>query len=454
MKINLNEKQDIEFKESWQDKYLEWICAFANAKGGSLFIGIADDGTIKGLSNSKKLMEDLPNKINQSLGIIVGVQLHSKKDLEYIQIDVPVFSQPISYKSRYFYRTGSTKQELTGASLTNFIIKKSGLTWDEYPEDNITIDDFDTETIDYYKELVSDANRFQDISKLTTYEVLDKLNLINDGKYKKAAVILFGKNPKRFYIGNSVQIGRFNESGSILIGNDRIEKNLLMTLKDTMEILKYKYLKFEVEILGIKRKESLEYPEEVLRETILNALIHRNYQSTDSIQIRITDSSLSIWSPGVLHPEITLSMLSTTHPSKPNNKLIADICFKAGLIESWGKGTISIIESNTYHGLQSTEIKEFAGGIQVSFIQTDQVTEQATDQATDQGIDQLIKALKFKDLDKLELMKVLDLNHKPHFNDKYIKPLLEQDLIEMTIPDKPKSPNQKYRLTQKGKKLL
>lgn len=454
MKINLNEKQDIEFKESWQDKYLEWICAFANAKGGSLFIGIADDGTIKGLSNSKKLMEDLPNKINQSLGIIVDVQLHSKKDLEYIQIDVPVFSQPISYKSRYFYRTGSTKQELTGASLTNFIIKKSGLTWDEYPEDNITIDDFDTETIDYYKELVSDANRFQDISKLTTYEVLDKLNLINDGKYKKAAVILFGKNPKRFYIGNSVQIGRFNESGSILIGNDRIEKNLLMTLKDTMEILKYKYLKFEVEILGIKRKESLEYPEEVLRETILNALIHRNYQSTDSIQIRITDSSLSIWSPGVLHPEITLSMLSTTHPSKPNNKLIADICFKAGLIESWGKGTISIIESNTYHGLQSTEIKEFAGGIQVSFIQTDQVTEQATDQATDQGIDQLIKALKFKDLDKLELMKVLDLNHKPHFNDKYIKPLLEQDLIEMTIPDKPKSPNQKYRLTQKGKKLL
>lgn len=70
-----NENQVIEWKESWQDKYLEWICGYANAQGGTLYIGIDDNGEVLGLDAKavKKLMEDIPNKITAAFGITCDV---------------------------------------------------------------------------------------------------------------------------------------------------------------------------------------------------------------------------------------------------------------------------------------------------------------------------------------------------------------------------------------------
>lgn len=79
------ESQNIEWKESWRDEYLKWICGFANAQGGGkIYIGTRDDGTVIGVSNSKKLLEDIPNKIQNKLGIMADVNLLTEGELDYI----------------------------------------------------------------------------------------------------------------------------------------------------------------------------------------------------------------------------------------------------------------------------------------------------------------------------------------------------------------------------------
>ena len=76
-----NESQNIEYKESWRDEYLKWICGFANAQGGSIFIGVNDKKEVVGVENSKKLMEDIPNKVRDVLGIVVDVNLHEERTI-------------------------------------------------------------------------------------------------------------------------------------------------------------------------------------------------------------------------------------------------------------------------------------------------------------------------------------------------------------------------------------
>ena len=125
-KLHLPEDQNIECKESWRDEYLKWICGFANAQGGRIYIGVEDGShEIVGVGNSKRLLEDLPNKIVTNLGIMADVNLLHEDGLDYIEIVVKPSNIPIAYKGVYHYRSGSTKQELKGTALQNFLLKKS-----------------------------------------------------------------------------------------------------------------------------------------------------------------------------------------------------------------------------------------------------------------------------------------------------------------------------------------
>ena len=120
------EQQNIEYKQSWHDDYLKWVCGFANAQGGNIFIGKDDDGEIVGVANYKTLMDEIPNKIRNLMGITIDVNLHGENSKYYIEIVIHPYSVPISLRGRYYFRSGSTKQELTGASLNEFLLKKSG----------------------------------------------------------------------------------------------------------------------------------------------------------------------------------------------------------------------------------------------------------------------------------------------------------------------------------------
>jgi ATP-dependent DNA helicase RecG len=127
------ENQNIEWKQSWRDEYLKWICGFANAQGGVLMIGKNDKGQVVGVAKAAQLLEKIPNKIRDLLGMVVPVYLHTAGGLDWLEIVVEAYPSPISYKGEYHVRSGSTKQELKGTALDQFLLKRYGRKWDGAP---------------------------------------------------------------------------------------------------------------------------------------------------------------------------------------------------------------------------------------------------------------------------------------------------------------------------------
>jgi len=143
----MQETQNIEFKESWRDEYLRIISAFANSQGGKLFLGVKDNGDILGVNNGKKLLEDIPNKSIQFLGLTINVNLVHRNNFNIVEVIVLPSDVPISYKGKYYIRSGSTVQELTGSNLRNFILKKDSISWDEIVVPDAKIYDLDSKKI-------------------------------------------------------------------------------------------------------------------------------------------------------------------------------------------------------------------------------------------------------------------------------------------------------------------
>ena len=135
------EHQSIEWKESWQDEYLKWICGYANAYGGTIYIGTDDDGNVVGIDNARDLLERIPNKITDTMGIIADVNLLYKGKLEYLQIIVDKYPSLISFRGKYYYRSGSTMREITGKELERALLKTQGRTWDGVPLPKLTVAD-------------------------------------------------------------------------------------------------------------------------------------------------------------------------------------------------------------------------------------------------------------------------------------------------------------------------
>jgi ATP-dependent DNA helicase RecG len=172
----MSENQNIEYKSVWNNKYLKWICGFANAQGGTLFIGKDDNGAVVGITNAKRLLEDIPNKITAILGIIADVNLHETPQGEFIEIVVEPQPNPVNYKGEYHYRSGSTKQELKGAALDKFLLQKQGRKWDSVLVPQVTVADLKQDTFTFFKERGIKSNRIDEsIRNDTPAQVLENL---------------------------------------------------------------------------------------------------------------------------------------------------------------------------------------------------------------------------------------------------------------------------------------
>ncbi|MGK9476731.1 ATP-binding protein [Melioribacter sp. OK-6-Me] len=359
------EQHNIEYKTSWHEDHLKTICAFANSQGGKLYIGKDDKGITIGTLEYKKLMDDLPNKIKNRLGITTEVNLLTDDEKHFIEIFVPSYSVAISLRGRYYIRSGSTTTELTGNSLNDFLLKKSGKTWDDIIEDRASLNDVDENTISRFLKDANKSGRLPKSENLNTNELLEKLRLSDNNKLKRAAIILFGKDPGRFYPNISVKIGRFGKDDTDLKFQEVIEGNLLHKLDETLLQLNRKFLTQKIDFEGMQRIEKGEYPIAALREMLLNALVHKTYSGA-TIQLRIYDDKISIWNEGTLPEGLTFEALKQEHPSRPRNPIIADVCFLGGYIDAWGRGTLKIINSCKEAELPEPEMKESAGGFQVT----------------------------------------------------------------------------------------
>jgi ATP-dependent DNA helicase RecG len=371
------EQQNIEYKQSWHDDYLKWVCGFANAQGGVIFIGKDDNGKVVGISDYKKLMDEIPNKVKDLMGILVDVNLYDEKGLYFLEIITQSYAVPISLRGRYYYRSGSTKQELIGAALTDYLLRKSGKTWDEVSEPTATLDDIDDASLKSYIAASLHAGRIADVEGLSKADLIAKLRLTDDNGYiKRAAIVLFGKNPTKFFNNCVVKIGRFGKDSSDIRFQETVEGNIVYLLKEVMEQLNRKFFTRAITFEGMQRIEKGEYPIAALREMLLNALVHRNYLGSSVVQMRMFDNHFNIWNEGELPAGISLDSLKRQHPSRPRNLLIADVCFKAGYIDAWGSGTLKIISTCKEAGLPDPEIIEQDGGILVTLFKNKYSVEQ------------------------------------------------------------------------------
>jgi ATP-dependent DNA helicase RecG len=440
------ESQNIEYKESWRDEYLKWICGFANAQGGKIYIGCDDNGNVVGINNSKKLLEDIPNKVRDAMGIIVGVNLLTDGGKEYIEIDVPSYPVGISCKGVYHYRSGSTKQILTGPALEAFLLRKHGATWDNSPMPAFTMDDVDDNVVAVFKKLAAKKGRIDSSFLDEPKEVLlDRLHLVNGNYLTNAAMLLFSKDPERYQLGAFLKVGYF-ENDADLLYQDEIHGSLLEQVDKAIELIYLKYMRAKISYEGIQRIERYFVPEAALREALLNAVCHKQYQSGIPIQISVYEDRLYVANVGSLPEDWTLEKLMNKHTSKPYNPNIAYVFYLAGFIESWGRGVEKICTALRAENLPMPEYTVNPGDIMIKFTGPEDRIIRVTDRLSDQLSEKLSDKLSDKEKLTLELL-VEDPGYtSPQIADKmgvsrvsvtkYLKALKEKRLIERVGSDR------------------
>ena len=231
-------------------------------------------------------MADIPNKIVNYLDIVADVNLLHKEDKDYIEIAVQPCNLPIAYHGIYHYRSGSTKQELKGAALQQFLLRKMGHSWDDIENERATLDDIDRQAIDFFLRKAVDAGRMPvDSLNETTEKVLSNLNLIGgEGKLRNAALLLFGKNPAKFFTSVQFRIGRFGRDEADLMFQDVVDGNIIQMTDRVIEVLKS------------KNDDPLNDPLKLssLEKDILKLIVKDNQSTYDNLAISLSVSSATI----------------------------------------------------------------------------------------------------------------------------------------------------------------
>ena len=337
------ETQHVEWKRSWRDEHLKWICGFANAQGGVLEIGKDDDGEVVGVEGVLRLLEEIPGKVQSLLGIVVDVNLRSESGREYLEIAVEPHPNPISYKGEFHFRSGSTKQVLRGAALSRFLLARYGKTWDDMPLPGVGLKDLDDRVVDAFRRRAVGSGRLpEEVLGEPIERLVENLSLRDGEHLKRAAALLFHPSPGRLVPDAYVKIGYFR--GSELLFQDEVEGDLFTQVNRSMDLLYTKYTRGLISYDGVYRVETFPVPREAMREAVINAVIHRDYASPTTIQIRVRDDRIAIWNAAHLTPEWVADLLAEEMSSRPHNPRIAYAFFRAGMIEAWGRGIRRIVD--------------------------------------------------------------------------------------------------------------
>ncbi len=203
-----------------------------------------------------------------------------------------------------------------------------------------------------------------------TNEVLMRLNALKNGKPTNASILLFAKEPQKFFFQAEVRCVRFkgNEAVKPFIDMKVISENIIDQVNKTLNFV-LEHIPKAVWLDGKpQREERYKYPPDAIREAIVNAVCHRNYEEKGNVQIRVFDDYLEVWSPGELPSPLTPKDLRKTHKSIPRNPLIARQFFWIRFIEEVGTGTNDMIKYCKEWEIPEPEFKHITGDFVVTFI--------------------------------------------------------------------------------------
>ena len=361
------ESETVELKESLDEEAFETVAAFANTKGGTLLVGVADDGTVKGVTLGKETVRDWANRIAQATHVHPQLTRlsHAGKTVAAVAVaESPL--KPVPCRGRYFKRVGKSNRQMTDDDLTRAVLEKVGMTWDQVVEPRATLDDLDPEQLRRFRKLCNLKGRRTIPDEEDDTTVLAKLGLLREGQLLRAAVLLFAKEPRQFYPSGFVKIGRFR-SPTLIVDDREIYGTLLDQVDGVMQYFR-EHLQTRFEFSGeIAREVIWEYPLEALREAITNAACHRDYLENMHTQVRWYDDQVVFFNAGGLPEPLRLEDLKKPHPSVPRNRKIAEMFFYMGWIEQWGRGIQKIINECAAAGLPEPEFEERTGGLWVTF---------------------------------------------------------------------------------------
>lgn len=361
--IRKGESDTVEFKESFDKKTIETAGAFANTRGGVILIGVSDRGKINGVQVAKETLNGWVNQISQSTEPRIMPEIEqSEMDGKIVVLilikEFPI--KPVSVKGRFFKRAGNSNHMMTSQEIAELHLRSMGTSWDAFPAENKTLEDIDLKKVERYMKEANATGRRNMYG--SPQEVLEKLELVKDGKATWAAILLFGKEPQK----PLVHCGRFRMDKTQIIDDLMIETDLISQVDEVM--------KFITRSIGVRydfegeprRKEIWDYPLDALREAIINAIVHRDYTAPSDVQVEIYDDRIEIWNPGRLLPGITIEDLyKKEHRSVIRNKQIAQVFYDIGYIEKYGSGTIKMVELCKKQGIPSPDFREVTGGFSV-----------------------------------------------------------------------------------------
>ena len=361
--IRQGESETVEFKKSTASlrEAIETLCAFANHKGGHLFFGVEDTGKITGQQASDDTLKNIANavKLNTEPKLypqVEKIELHHKTCILVIIEESPL--KPHLAYGKSFLRVGTTNQRLDREQYEYMLQQKlNGYGFDYTVEKNASLDDIDPDSVYQFLEIANTVREINENTLLPVDIVLQKLELMKDTGITRASLLLFGKNPGKFFPDHyEIKCGHFpGDEGYDEISNDKeFNRNLIENFQLSLGFVKDSLKKRSLKVKNsVQRVEEWEYPLAVIREALVNMIVHRDYRQNIKSTVEVRPSSISFYNPAQLfEPTITIDRLKQIHPSRPGNRLIAKIFYLMGVFENWGGGTLKIISETLKAGRQ------------------------------------------------------------------------------------------------------
>lgn len=333
--------------------------------------------------------------------------------------------------------------------------------------------DISATKVKWFLELARAERNFPLKANTDIKTVLFHLRLIKEERPTNAAILLFGKEPQRFIYSSEVKCAHFHGTQvQKPIPFYQVYKGNLFDLVD--QAVNFVLSKIN-RAVGTRAKSNqapvaYEIPPEVISEAIVNAIAHRDYTSTASVQVMLFADRLEVWNPGELPPALTPKSLLKPHGSYPHNPLVAEPLYLTKYIERMGTGIRDMMDRCRAAGLSDPEFK-LTDGFVITIRRKPEAAFETVSKASGQiapstpedqvgtksglsrdQVEILRKCIEAQSI--ADLMAIAGRTNRTKFRDQVLYPLIENGLISMTIPDKPTSSNQKYRLTPKGRKLI
>ena len=357
--IEGGETQETEFKESFPRDLPKLMAGFSNTNGGVIVIGITSKKSIIGVKGD---LDKLQQKISEaaqevSPRVLPEIRVHNFNGKKVISITIDkAVGDACTFKGVFYIRSGSTTKRLEGGhEIESLLTSKSIICFDE-TFSNAGTKDLDTERI---REYLKTRNKESFLKKNSVEQFLlsSELAARNGGlKIRNAAALFFSKEPEKFFPQIEIKLALFAGTKPIkIISHKLIQSDPASSIEMSMAFIE-KNLSKSIKITGKpKRQEKPEYPVEVIRESIINAVAHRDYFSKDSIQIYIFDDRIEITSPGSLPRGLPRKLFGSL--SIRRNPIIYRLLRDHDYIEGLGSGVPRMINAMRKNGMKDPDFQ-------------------------------------------------------------------------------------------------